>query len=192
MHDIEPYYNWRVYYTAEEDERSPFYGRAYSEFVFQNKVYNYYIHPQWDDFGSETLYAKILFVDYQEAYAIIELIGEWNDCLYEDIQLLKQNIIDALIANGISKYILCCDNVLNFHGSDNCYYEEWYEDIIDEGGWVIMLDTLPHVEREIRQTDIDQFILLGQAFNHLSWRSQKPDTLYQWAEDKIMKYLSEV
>jgi len=34
MHDIEPYYNWRHIYISEEDERSPFYKREYSEFEF--------------------------------------------------------------------------------------------------------------------------------------------------------------
>ncbi len=58
MQDIEPYDNWHYLYTSEEDERSPFYGREYSEFVFTQTVYNYYIHPQWDEFGSSTLYLK--------------------------------------------------------------------------------------------------------------------------------------
>src|SRR5678810_1387575 len=81
MHDIEPYYNWRHIYVSEEDQRSPFYGREYSEFVFSQTVYNYYIHPQWDEFGSSTLYIKVLMADYTSGYAIIEMIGEWNDCL---------------------------------------------------------------------------------------------------------------
>ncbi len=191
MHTIEPYYNWRAYYLAENDNKSPFYGRQYSEFSFRNKVYNYYIHPQWDHFGSDTLYAKILFVDYQEGYAIIELIGEWNDCLYEDIQALKQNIIDELIQNEIYRYILCCDNVLNFHGSDNCYYEEWYNEIIDEGGWIMLLDTLKHVEDEMRCAQIHHYALLGPSYNQLHWRNQKPEDLYHWADMAVTKYLSE-
>ena len=65
MHEIEPYFNWRHLYTAEEDPQSPFYKRTYSEFEFSQTVYNYYIHPQWDDFGSRTLYLKILFTDYE-------------------------------------------------------------------------------------------------------------------------------
>ena len=72
MHDIEPYYNWRHLYIASEDENSPFYGREYSEIEFTNQIYNFVIHPQWDDFGSETLYMKILFVDYDEKYCFIE------------------------------------------------------------------------------------------------------------------------
>jgi len=56
MHDIEPYYKWREYYVASEDEQSPFYGRTYDEFKFTKKIYNYFIHPQWDYIGSQTLY----------------------------------------------------------------------------------------------------------------------------------------
>jgi hypothetical protein len=57
---------------AEEDPRSIFFGRTYSEFEFSQAVYNYYIHPQWDEFGSKTLYLKILFADYDAKFAIIE------------------------------------------------------------------------------------------------------------------------
>ena len=96
MHSIEPFYNWQHLYIASEDEESPFFGAEYSEFTFSNTVYNYYIHPQWDDMGSETLYLKILFVDYDEHYAVIELIGEWNDAINNDIMLLKRDIIDEL------------------------------------------------------------------------------------------------
>ena len=61
MHDIEPWWGWRDEYTAENDPKSPFYGREYNEFLFTNKIYNYYIHPQWDFFGSETLYLKLIY-----------------------------------------------------------------------------------------------------------------------------------
>ena len=90
MHDIEPYFNWRNYYTAEEDKDSPFYGKVYDEFKYSNKIYNYFIHPQWDYIGSPTLYIKLLYADYEDGYAIIELIGEWNDCLNNDVMFLKR------------------------------------------------------------------------------------------------------
>ncbi|MFM7709736.1 MAG: hypothetical protein ACKO5C_02360, partial [Ferruginibacter sp.] len=79
MHDIEPYYNWRHLYLSEEDPQSPFYQQEHSEFEFSQTIYNFYIHPQWDNFGSRTLFCKIIFVDYDDGYAIMELIGEWND-----------------------------------------------------------------------------------------------------------------
>jgi len=134
MHDLEPYYNWRGLYIASEDPYSPFYEREYSEFEFTDKIYNHYIHPQWDSFGSQTLFMKILFVDYEDGYAIMEFIGEWNDLLYNDIMLLKREIIEHLMQYGISKYILLGENVLNFHSSDDCYYEEWFEEVNDEDG----------------------------------------------------------
>ena len=43
MHMIEPYFNWRNLYAAEEDERSPFYGREYSELYFSDAIYDHYI-----------------------------------------------------------------------------------------------------------------------------------------------------
>ena len=76
MHDIEPYHEWRNLYVASDDEKSPFYGSSYSEFQFSQKIYNFYIHPQWDPIGSPTLYVKLLFIDYERSYCIIELIGE--------------------------------------------------------------------------------------------------------------------
>src|SRR5688500_14237729 len=106
MQDIEPYYNWRNFYVASEDERSPFFEREYSEFEYTHAIYNYVIHPQWDDIGSPTLFIKILYADYAESFAIIELIGEWNDCINNDIMILKRDIIENMMHEGISKFIL--------------------------------------------------------------------------------------
>ena len=84
MHNIEPYYRWEKYYVANLDENSPFYGREYETHYSQN-IYGYFIHPFWDYIGSETLYIKVLYVDYQQHFAVIEFIGEWNDTLHNDI-----------------------------------------------------------------------------------------------------------
>jgi len=108
-------------------------------FHYSQTIYNFYIHPQWDDIGSPTLYIKVLFTDYEMGYAIIEMIGEWNDAIENDIMTFKRDIIDIMIKQGINKYILVAENVLNFHSSDDCYYEEWMEDIEEEGGWVAII-----------------------------------------------------
>lgn len=179
MHDIEPYYHWREEYNAAEDSRSPFFGRTYDEFYFSQKVYNYLLHPQWDSFGSNTLYLKILYADYDQGFVIIELIGEWNDCLHNDIMYLKREIIEPLFREGITRYILICENVLNFHGSDDCYYEEWFEDITEEGGWICLLNTLRHVEDEMKDTQLQYFMNFGDAYNDINWRPQKPRILFQ-------------
>ena len=59
MHTLEPYYAWRNHYVASNDPRSPFFDRTYSEFEYSTKVYNYFIHPQWDSIHSPTLFCKI-------------------------------------------------------------------------------------------------------------------------------------
>jgi hypothetical protein len=177
MHDIEPYYHWRDRYVAAEDKQSPFFGRQYSEFEFSQQIYNYYIHPQWDDFGSPTLYMKLLYTDYEEGYAVMEFIGEWNDCIQNDVMHLKRNVVDPLISKGIDKFVLICENVLNFHGSDDCYYEEWYEDVSERAGWIAMLNAERHVESEMRDTQLQHFVHLGDDFNHINWRACKPKAI---------------
>ena len=44
MHDIEPFYNWRNFYVASDDERSPFHERVYSETHFTERIYNHFIY----------------------------------------------------------------------------------------------------------------------------------------------------
>jgi hypothetical protein len=173
-------------YTAEEDELSPFYGREYSEFEFSNTVYNYYIHPQWDDIDSRTLYIKILFVDYDYNFAIIELMGEWNDAIENDIQTLKRNIIDLLIAKRIYKFILIGENILNFHSDDDAYYEEWYEDVVEEGGWVVMLNMPEQSKYDFVNTRINRYV---ELIDFLEWRTYSPNNLFSKVDNYFMKKL---
>lgn len=179
MHEIEPYIGWRDNYIAAEDRQSPFYGRVYDEFKFTQKIYNYFIHPQWDDFGSDTLYTKILFVDYQEGFAFLEFIGEWNDCLHNDIMFLKRDIIDKLIDQGIYRYVLLCDNVLNFHSGDDSYYEEWYEEVVEEDGWICFINLSEHVKQEMELARIQYYTRFGPEFNDFIWRKKKPTAIIQ-------------
>ena len=179
MHQLEPHYAWRDLYAAEEDERSPFFGRKYSEFHYSQKLYNFYLHPQWDGFGSATLYGKILFVDYDDQYALIELIGEWNDALYNDIMHLKREVIDPLLAEGIVKFVLFCDNVLNFHSSEDDYYAEWAEEAHESGGWITCINTRQHATEEMQSARLEHFIHFGDAYNDIFWRPQKPQFVFQ-------------
>jgi hypothetical protein len=75
MHEIEPYYRWRDDYIASEDEYSPFYATEYSEFEFDKQVYNFLLHPQWDSFGSNTLYMKVLYADYDRLIPLLSLLA---------------------------------------------------------------------------------------------------------------------
>jgi hypothetical protein len=185
MHYVEPYYGWRGYYIASEDPSSPFYGREYSEFEFSNTIYNFYIHPQWDSFGSPTLFIKILFVDYDEKYAVIELIGEWNDAIENDIMKFKRDIIERLTEVGIEYFILIGENVLNFHYSDDCYYEEWFDDI--ENGWIAMVNFHEHVLREFQHIQIDHYINMSGELDDIEWRTFQPFQFFKKVRDLITK-----
>ncbi|MFI5220726.1 MAG: hypothetical protein ACHQK8_00255 [Bacteroidia bacterium] len=185
MQDIEPYYSWRDIYRSEEDELSPFFERQYNEFEYTHTIYNYAIHPQWDEFGSPTLYIKILYTDYVKGFAVIEMIGEWNDAITNDIMFLKRDVAEQLIDNGINKFILIGENVLNFHSSDDCYYEEWFQDM-DEG-WIAALNFREHILDEFRRTNIDYYFNFGGELDSMNWRKFSPMHLYSEVQ-KIMQH----
>lgn len=176
MHDIEPFYNWRHIYVSEEDQLSPFFGRTYSEFEFSQTVYNYYIHPQWDDFGSRTLYLKVLLADYEERYAVIELIGEWNDAVENDIMELKREVLEKFMYEGINKIVLIAENVLNFHSGEKDYYDELAEEIADARGWIVCLNMPEQTQYDFRKAKLDRVIELIDLEN---WRTYKPFHLFK-------------
>lgn len=185
MHTIEPYFLWRTLYDSAKDKQSLFYNRQYSELYFTNKVYDHLIHPQWDFFGSETLFVKVLFADYDERYAIIEMIGEWNDCIYNDIMTFKRDFIDLLIDEGINQFILIGENVLNFHASDDSYYEEWFEDL--EDGWVALINFHEHVLLEMKRQNLHFYLNFGGELNDVNWRNMKPTDLHHWLDEYLLK-----
>lgn len=176
MHDIEPYSRWESLYQANADPRSLFYGEHFDEYVCRNTIYNHYIHPKWDEFGSKTLYLKILYVGYEHHFAVIELMGEWNDCLYNDIMHFKRTIAEHLIDNGINKFILIGENVLNFHYSDDAYYEDWFNDI--EDGWIMAINFRKHVLEEFDKINLNYYILYGGHLNGVKWRTLSPIQLF--------------
>jgi hypothetical protein len=188
VHEIEPYYNWQKYYDSSEDDRSPFYGKEYNHDVYSETIYGYYIDPAWDNFGSETLYLKILYVDYDAGYTIIELIGEWNDTLNNDIMTLKRNVLELMINEGINKFILIGENILNFHGSDDSYYEEWYEEV--EDGWIAAVNFPEFVQRELQKYHLDQYINMGGTLQVDNWRTLKPSMFYDVVNGFIQRRLN--
>lgn len=182
MHTIEPFYNWRHIYTSEEDQRSPFAGRQYSEFEYSLTVYNYYIHPQWDDFGSRTLYLKVLLADYEEKYAIIEMLGEWNDAVENDIMELKREVLEKFMFEGITKFILVAENVLNFHSDIKDYYEELYEELSEENGWIVCLNMPDSTQHDFKRAKLNRYIELMELDN---WRTYKPFHLFKKIDNEL-------
>ena len=187
MHDIEPFYNWIDKYMASEDPRSPLFGAENNLTYYTNTIYGYYIHPQWDDIESETLFLKILYVDYDLGFTVIEFIGEWNDALNNDIMSLKRNNVDSLVSEGIKHFILIGENVFNFHGSDDSYYEEWFEDV--EEGWIAALGFRDFVLSEMRNYNLDSYINSGGNLEDIYWRTFTPKRLFAMVNSLIQKRL---
>ncbi len=185
MHDIEPFFRWRDQYVASEDPQSPFFGHINSEFEFSDAIYNYVIHPQWDSCGSPTLFLKVLFVDYDRQFALIELLGEWNDAVQNDVMSLKREVINEMIDADITQFVFFCDNLLNFHTGDDDYYEEWIEEICESDGWVAFLDTFDHVADEMGEA-IAQYVHFGPAFNGIPWREMKPEFIVEVVQERLM------
>jgi hypothetical protein len=141
----------------------------------------------WDEFGSRTLYLKVLMADYEEQYAIIEMIGEWNDAIENDIMSLKREVVDEFIRNGINKFILITENVLNFHSGDDCYYEEWYDDISDEGGWIVSLNMPVQTQHDFIKARLGNYI---ENLDLPSWRTMKPDVLFNQIDNILLRRLN--
>jgi hypothetical protein len=141
----------------------------------------------WDEFGSRTLYLKVLMADYEEQYAIIEMIGEWNDAIENDIMSLKREVVDEFIRNGINKFILITENVLNFHSGDDCYYEEWYDDISDEGGWIVSLNMPVQTQHDFIKARLGNYI---ENLQLPSWRTMKPDVLFNQIDNILLRRLN--
>lgn len=171
---------------SEEDERSPFYNRQYSEFEFSATVYNYYIHPQWDEFGSRTLYLKVLQANYDDRYVIIEMLGEWNDAIENDIMELKREVADKFMEEGIYKFILICEHVLNFHSGDKDYYQEWYEEVSEENGWIVALNMPLATQHDFKRAKLNYYIELMQIDN---WRTYRPHHLFQLIDGELSRRL---
>jgi hypothetical protein len=187
MHTIEPYANWLVYYDSSADERSPFFCKEYNHDVYTDTVYGYYIDPAWDSFGSETLYLKTLYTDYEQRYVILEMIGEWNDAIHNDIMILKRQFLELLVAEGIDKFILIGEHILNFHGSNDAYYEEWFDDVDD--GWIALVCTPEFVLEEMKRFDIDRYVNMQGSLQITNWRTMTPSRLFDAVDALIRRRL---
>lgn len=187
MHTLLPFERWNLYYNSSHDDLSPFAGKEYNYDLYSENIYGYYIDPAWDFMGSETLYIKLLFVDYNAGFAVIEMIGEWNDAINNDIMHLKRNILEHMMYQGINKFVLMGENIMNFHGSDDSYYEEWFEEV--EDGWIAAVNFPEHVQSEMQQFNIDYYINMGGSLQLEKWRTLSPAKFYMLVDGLIQRRL---
>jgi len=181
--EVEPFYGWLDYYSAERDQRSPFHGVEPSLFEYNRAIYNMPAHPLWDDIESDGLLVKILFAHYKAGFAIVELMGEWNDLHQNDFKLLCENCLTYLVDNGINRIILIAENVFNVWPGTDDYYEAFNEEL--EDGWLFLLRPRDHVRAEFQKYRLAPYLYWNDAIDALHWRKTKPWDLYRAVYEHI-------
>jgi hypothetical protein len=76
--------------------------------------------------------------------------------------------------------VIIAENVLNFHSSDDSYYEDWYERLTDEDGWVAIVNMPAQSQHDFKRSHIDRYI---QLVDLDLWRTQKPEFIITRIED---------
>lgn len=190
LSDVEPHYGWLGYYDPELDTCSPF-AHDPDDSDARPQLYTFEANPRWDGIGSESLLVKILFVNYAPApeggFAIIELLGEWNDLYENDWRLLCDNCLDWLVAQGIDRFILICENVFHAYLEADDYYADFAERIPE--GWVCLLRARPEVLAEFERYGISPYFYWNSQFDDLRWRKLKPWQLYALVAESITRLL---
>jgi hypothetical protein len=100
---------------------------------------------------------------------------------------LKREVTDKFFVLGITKFILIAENVLNFHSDGRDYYEEWFEEVTDENGWVVILNMPEQTQYDFRKAKLIRSLELMEIDN---WRIYKPFHLFKKIDEQILKRLS--
>ena len=187
LRDIEPYYGWLELYNHEMDNKSPFHEVQHNLFYYDRSINHIPAHPLWDHIGSESLLVKILYADYSEKFAVIELFGEWNDLFDNDYKLLAENCLTYLIDHGINKFILICENVFHSYLETDDYYQALQEEL--ENGWVCALRLRDEVKEEMVQYGISSYLYWSPVLDDMNWRTLKPIQLFKIIESRMGKVL---
>jgi hypothetical protein len=129
-----------------------------------------------------------LLADYEEKYAVIEMIGEWNDAVENDIMELKREVLEKFMDEGVNKIILIAENVLNFHSSGSEYYEELAEEMNEANGWIVCLNMPEPTQYDFKKAHLDRYIELLELDN---WRTYKPFHLFKKIDNELKARLTE-
>ncbi|MBX3101122.1 MAG: hypothetical protein KF690_01280 [Bacteroidetes bacterium] len=182
---LEPFDGWLFIYSHDQDERSPFHEVEHNLFAYDRRIYTFDAHPLWDNIESESLLVKILYAQYDEGYAILELLGEWNDLHENDFRLLWDNCLHPLVTEGIYRFILICENVFNIYPDADDYYQNAQEELAEGEGWLCLLRARPQVLEELEAYGIGQYFFYSPLLESLRWRKLKPWQVYAQVRDQL-------
>ena len=100
---------------------------------------------------------------------------------------LRRDITDNLYALGINKYMLIAENVLNFHSSDADYYDEWKEQIEEDGGWIVILNMPEQSQYDFKKARLTNYVTL---MNFEGWRTLKPEVVFGQVDNEVIRRLN--
>ena len=89
MHAPEPYYAWRNHYIASNDLASPFTTGSTMSLPTTSRSTTTTSTHNGMSLGAKPSTPKCCTPTTTRA-TVLEFIGEWNDCLFNDIMLLKR------------------------------------------------------------------------------------------------------
>jgi hypothetical protein len=186
--EIEPFHGWLHIYNQANDRRNPFREVEHNAFHYDRFIYTYPAHPLWESIESESLLIKVLYANYRRGFAVIELLGEWNDLFQNDFKLLCENCLYPLLHAGITNFVLICDNVFNIYIQNDEYYADLYDML--EDGWICLLNPRPNIVDELHKWRVDGFFRLLYDANAIRWRKMKPWDLFYRADNLGLSALS--
>jgi len=93
-----------------------------------------------------------------------------------------------LMYKGISKFILIGENIFNFHGSDDLYYEEWFDEV--EQGWIAAVSFPDFIQQEMMRYKLDHYINMGGTLQIDNWRTLHPAHFCELVDQLIVRRLN--
>jgi len=103
--------------------------------------------------------------------------------------LFRKNVIEILQQQGITKFLLIGEHIFNFHGDADDYYQEWFEEILEEDGWIVGLNFRDFVIDEMASYNITQYIHMRAPFDGVKWRPYKPELLIEKIDQLFNNWL---
>ena len=96
------------------------------------------------------------------------------------------------MAEGITKFILIGENIFNFHGSDDAYYEEWFDEVEEKSppGWIAAVSFPEFIQDEMKRFGIDRYVNMGGTLQLDQWRTFTPIHFYRRVSALIQRRLS--
>jgi hypothetical protein len=94
-------------------------------------------------------------------------------------------VAEDMMSCGVNKFIIIGENVLNFHHSDDCYYEEWFDDV--EDGWIALVNFHDHVLVEMEKAHIDHYFLMQGELEEIEWRTLSPTLFFERIDSLVQR-----